>query len=89
MYGLKAVPFKQFRGFQQAGQKFRGGDKGGNKETYTYPRLLFHLQSRHNWRDHGPYAYCNNFSYLALALAAGVGPGARGAIRHPSTRSSP
>jgi len=44
---------------------------------------------RDNERDHGPCAYYNNFSCLALTLAAGVGPRARRAIRRPSTRSSP
>ena len=44
---------------------------------------------RDHERDHGPYGYCNNFSCLALTSAAGVGPGARRAIRRRSTRSSP
>jgi hypothetical protein len=47
------------------------------------------LGRRDKERDHGPCAYCNSFSCLALALAAGAGPGARRAIRRPSTRSSP
>ena len=56
----------------------------------TYPRQLFwNHGGRDNERDHGRYAYCNNFNCLSLTLAAGVGPGARRAIRRPSTRSSP
>ena len=60
-------------------------------EHDTYPRLLFIRNPGREGRErnHGPCAYCNNFSCLALTLAAGAGPEARRAIRRPSTRSSP
>jgi hypothetical protein len=32
-------------------------------------------EMRANERDHGPYAHCNNISWLALTLAAGASPG--------------
>jgi hypothetical protein len=47
------------------------------------------LGGRDKERNHGPCAYCNDFSCLALTLAAGAGPGGRRLIRRPSTRSSP
>jgi hypothetical protein len=58
-------------------------------DTYPVCFLIRNPVGRDNEKDQGRHGYCNNFSCLALTLAAGVGPGARRAIRRPSTRSSP
>jgi hypothetical protein len=65
--------------------------KGAGMDMIRIPVCFFIRNSgrRDSERDHRLYAYCNKFSCLALTPAAGVGPGARRAIRRPSTRSSP